>query len=81
MKCDCIRKIEEELGKEYPEARINAGLSFPEMKKEIIIEFSYQPTSTYQNKKRKRKTGNLVASYCPFCGTKSKIEEKETKHD
>jgi len=64
-KCECIKLVNESLRESYPDARLETGISFPEMQEMLYINFTYQPTTN-----KKRKTQVVVATYCPFCGKK-----------
>lgn len=66
MKCDCIAKVEEALKEGYPEAKLNTSFIFPDMKQTLVISFLYQPAGN-----KRKKTGNLIVIYCPFCGKRS----------
>lgn len=67
MLCDCIKIVQEGLRKEYPEAKLETGFTFPDMKEALYIRFTYQPKG-----KKREKHQALICIYCPFCGKKVK---------
>jgi len=64
-KCNCIKLVNESLQEQYPDAKLETGITFPEMQEMLYVTFSYQPVG-----KKKRKNQVVVASFCPFCGKK-----------
>lgn len=88
MKCNCRKDIEEKLTERFkastPDARdhkvILDGYGFGIVNNTMVMQpyFSYTAFSYVQLKKGgekpKKVTGNMIFTYCPFCGEKAKDE-------
>lgn len=79
MACDCIKRIGEQIRKEYDDsAYINVALMF-----DGTVRFEI--TASYRKKKRngeyekKESTLHLYPKYCPICG--KPYNEKEVKEE
>jgi len=73
MTCSCLADIDEKLG---PEHFVNATMAFRvgEVSRPII---NLIRRDTWKPETRRSKTSFIVASFCPFCGTK--IDSNDAK--
>ena len=63
--CNCIMESEKELRKNYLNAKIKTGFTFPNIRIFPIIEVQYDKPG-----KKKKYIQNLIPAFCPFCGIK-----------
>jgi hypothetical protein len=80
MNCGCYERVKQKLREKTGDENTDLNYGFVELGKEIegkqLLELAPIITASYRDKKKdgtfKKKMTNLniIASFCPFCGTK-----------
>ena len=81
MKCDCITKVNEKLRENFDDEKAEVSVAL--CLDNNVLDAYPALTATYHKKKKdgtyadKKTEVSLRPSYCPFCGIKYEVGEKD----